>query len=118
MVKYQESHGLNATFGALADPVRRGLLSRLSRGEASVTELAKPFRISLPAVLKHLRVLKNAGLIESKKQGRVHRCALVPYPMQGAAEWIEQYRRFWDTQLDALAAYLENAQSKERSSSK
>ena len=104
MVKY---HSLDATFGALSHPIRRAILARLARGEAAVTELAAPFHISLPALLKHLRILAQVGLITSKKQGRVHTCRLNAAPMQQAAEWLAFYEAFWNNRLDALGEYLE-----------
>jgi DNA-binding transcriptional ArsR family regulator len=97
---------LDATFAALSDPTRRAILARLATREASLTELARPFRMSLPAIHKHLRVLERAGLLAHAKHGRVRRCRLVARPMKGAARWIERYRRFWEAQFDALAAYL------------
>lgn len=106
MVKYQD-HDLNATFAALADPTRRAILARLATGDASVGELAEPFAMSLPAVSKHLGVLEDAGLLMRQKDGRVRRCQLQPEPMRHAAQWIEQYRQFWEGQLDSLARYLE-----------
>jgi DNA-binding transcriptional ArsR family regulator len=109
MVKHSESH-LDATFAALADATRRGILARLALGETSVSELAAPYRMSLPAVSKHLRVLENARLIVRRKNGRVHRCRLAAQPMQTASEWIAQYRRFWESQFDALSSYLEKTQ--------
>src|SRR5277367_4712139 len=99
---------LDATFGALADPTRRAILARLARGEATVTELAAPFDVSLPAVSKHLRVLESAGLLRREIDGRIHRCRLAPRPMKDAAAWIETYRVFWEAQLEALANYLES----------
>jgi DNA-binding transcriptional ArsR family regulator len=107
---------LDATFRALADPTRRAMLARLAVGEASVTELAEPFDVSLPAISKHLRVLEDAGLLARERAGRVHRCRLAPAPLASVAEWIAHYRRFWDTQLDALDRYL-NAGSREEESS-
>jgi DNA-binding transcriptional ArsR family regulator len=112
MVKYLEGV-LDATFGALSDATRRGILARLARGESSVSELAAPYNISLPAVSKHLRVLENAGLVVRHKDGRVHRCRLIAEPMKDAAEWIERYRLFWEQQFDALARYLEESQREE-----
>jgi DNA-binding transcriptional ArsR family regulator len=112
MVKFSESR-LDATFAALSDATRRGILARLAQGETSVSELAAPYRMSLPAVSKHLRVLEGARLIVRQKHGRVHRCRLAAQPMRGAAEWIAQYRRFWETQFDALSAYLEKTESQE-----
>ena len=112
MVNYS-SAVLDATFAALSDATRRGILARLAEGESSVSELAAPYRMSLPAVSKHLRVLESAGLIARQKDGRVHRCRFVADPMKNAAEWIERYRRFWEEQLDALALYLEESSNKE-----
>jgi DNA-binding transcriptional ArsR family regulator len=103
-------NALDATFGALSDATRRGILTRLARGEASVSDLAAPFKMSLPAVSKHVRVLESARLIVCHKEGRVHRCRLAAEPMKHAALWIGQYRQFWESRFDALAAYLENKQ--------
>ncbi len=111
MVKYQD-HGLDATFAALADPTRRAILARLTLGDATVGELASPFDMSLPAVSKHLGVLEDAGLLTRHKDGRVRRCHLEPEPMRHAAHWIEQYRQFWEGQLDSLAKYLETYDDK------
>jgi DNA-binding transcriptional ArsR family regulator len=113
MVKYSDGV-LDATFGALSDATRRGILARLALGESSVSELAAPYNISLPAVSKHLRVLENAGLVVRHKDGRVHRCRLIAEPMKDAAEWIERYRLFWERQFDALARYLEESQREEK----
>jgi DNA-binding transcriptional ArsR family regulator len=115
MVNYSTA-ALDATFGALADPTRRAILARLAQGEAMVTELAEPFRVSLPAISKHVRVLEAAGLLEREVDGRVHRCRLAAQPMKNAAAWIEQYRAFWELQFDALAKYLETNVSKEKQS--
>jgi DNA-binding transcriptional ArsR family regulator len=104
MVKHSQSH-LDATFAALSDATRRGILARLAAGETSVSELAAPYRMSLPAVSKHLRV--------RRKHGRVYRCRLSAQPMRSASEWIAQYRRFWENQFDALSAYLEKTQNPE-----
>lgn len=112
MVKYLQD-ALDATFSALSDATRRGILARLASGESSVSELAAPFEMSLPAVSKHLRVLESAGLVVRHKDGRVQRCRLIAEPMKDAAEWIERYRLFWDRQFDALALYLEESQVKE-----
>ena len=106
MVKYSVV-GLDRTFAALADPIRREILSKLTRGEASVSEIAEPFSISLPAVIKHLGYLQRAGLVSGEKKGRVHKFKLVAAPMQDAAEWIAAYKRFWGKQLDSLARYLD-----------
>jgi DNA-binding transcriptional ArsR family regulator len=113
MVNYSTA-ALDATFGALADPTRRAILARLAQGEAMVTELAEPFRVSLPAISKHVRVLEAAGLLEREVHGRVHRCKLAVQPMKNAAAWIEQYRAFWELQFDALAKYLETNAGKEK----
>ena len=104
---------LDKTFSALADPTRRAILSRLARGESSVGELAAPFRMSWPAVSKHLRVLEGAGLMKREKDGRVHRCSLDPGPMKEAAEWIAFYRQFREGQFDALTDYLNDVSEKE-----
>jgi len=111
MVKYSELD-LDATFAALSDATRRGILARLAQGEASVSDLAAPYDISLPGVSKHLRVLERAKLIARRKDGRIHRCRLVAEPMKDAAEWIERYRQFWEQQLDALARFLAESQRK------
>ncbi|HEX3967386.1 MAG TPA: metalloregulator ArsR/SmtB family transcription factor [Edaphobacter sp.] len=105
MVKYSAS--LDATFSALSDPTRRTILLTLQRGTASVTELARPHDISMPAILKHLHVLENAGLIQQKKTGRVRTCRLTVAPMQQAADWLSLYRVFWEKQLDNLGKFLE-----------
>ena len=105
MVNYS-SETLDAVFSALGDPTRRAILARLARGETSVSELAAPHDMSLPAVSKHLRVLESAGLVSKEKDGRGIQCSLDAGPLKSAADWIEQYRRFWDEQFDALADYL------------
>ena len=112
MVKYNDDK-LNLTFGALSDPTRRAILSRLSKGEAQVTELAEPFGMSLPAVSKHLRVLENARLIIRKKNGRIHRFTINPEPLQSAHSWIERYEKFWTQQLESLGRYLDSTIKKE-----
>ena len=109
MVEYQQEM-LNNVVSALADPTRRAILARLAEGESSVGELAEPFDISLPAISRHLRVLRNAGLVLRHKDGRVRRCALDAAPLKAASDWVETYRRFWDDQFDALAEYLEREQ--------
>jgi DNA-binding transcriptional ArsR family regulator len=106
MVKH-ESDELDAIFGALADGTRRRILERLTRGESPVTEVAEPFDMSLPAVSKHLRVLENAGLLRRQRRGREHLLSLEAKPMIEAIQWMERYRKFWDSSLDALANYLE-----------
>lgn len=100
------SERLNSVFFALADPTRRAILERLVHGEASGTELARPFSISVPAISKHLRVLEHADLILHRKDGRIHRFRLAASPMKDAATWLEHYRQFWETQLDSLDTYL------------
>jgi DNA-binding transcriptional ArsR family regulator len=100
------SEQLTTVFLALADPTRRAILERLARGEASGTELARPFSISVPAISKHLRVLKNADLILHRKDGRTHRFRLAAGPMREAATWLEHYRHFWEAQFDSLDTYL------------
>jgi DNA-binding transcriptional ArsR family regulator len=112
MVKYS-SQTLDKTFAALSDPTRRAILARLARGDASVTELAAPFAMSLPAISKHLRVLEQAGLVERTKDGRVHHLRLVAQPLHEAATWIAHYQQFWDQQLAALADSLHDIDSKE-----
>ena len=115
MVKREKytARRLDLTFGALSDPTRRAILNRLSQGESSVQELAGPFRISLPAISRHLRVLRRAGLLKQTRDGRVRRCKLEAAPMRDAQAWIEHYRKFWEGQFDALENYLaSNADTK------
>jgi DNA-binding transcriptional ArsR family regulator len=107
MVK-QLSVTLDATFSALADPTRRRIIESLARQEMRVTDLAEPFRMSLPAVSKHLRVLEKAGLLKRRRLGREHHLELNPAPIQRASNWIDHYRKFWEGSLDSLAEYLEN----------
>src|SRR4051812_16821419 len=110
MVKYSPEL-LDRTFAALADPTRRQILERLALSDCCVTDLAKPHRMSLPAVSKHLRVLERAGLIRRQRQGRVHNLKLVAGPMHSAQQWIEEYRRFWESNLDRLDDYLKQLQA-------
>ena len=105
---------LTATFGALADPTRRAILARLAAGEASVTALAEPFEMSLPAVSKHLKVLERAGLIQRGRAAQWRPCRLAPEPLKEASEWLDDYRRFWDESLDRLADYLDELRGKDR----
>jgi DNA-binding transcriptional ArsR family regulator len=98
--------GLSQTFSALADPTRRAILARLATGAATVGELAEPFEMSLPAVSRHLRVLTDAGLIERHTEAQWRRCELRGEGFRAAADWIEYYRRFWETQFDKLDAFL------------
>lgn len=112
MVKYI-NESLDTTFGALSDPTRRAILSRLARGEARVTELAEPFGMSLPAVSKHLKVLEKAGLVKRRRSGRVHRFTVDPGPIESARSWIETHQRFWEQQLAALDEYLKATNEEE-----
>ena len=99
---------LDRAFGALADPTRRALLTMLGQGDAvSVSDLARPFEISLPAVMKHIAVLEAAGLVERQKTGRTVHCRLRPDQMQAAIDWLEHTRAFWESRLDSLAEYVE-----------
>ena len=107
MVKHSgTADPLDAVFSALADPTRRAIVVRLAEGEASVSELAQPFEVSLPAVTKHLAVLERAGLLQHHKQGRVRRCRLVAEPMGIADDWLSSYRVFWERRLDSLTDHL------------
>jgi DNA-binding transcriptional ArsR family regulator len=101
---------LTTTFAALADPTRRAILSRLALGEASVTELARPFSMSLPAISKHLKVLEHAGLIARGRDAQWRPCRLDAGPLHAAADWIEPYRRFWEQRFDRLDEYLRAVQ--------
>jgi DNA-binding transcriptional ArsR family regulator len=102
---------LNLTFAALADPTRRRILHHLAQGERCVTDLARPYSMSLPAVSKHLRVLERAGLVRRRRSGRVHSLKLRAAPMGQASRWIEEYRRFWEDSLDRLGGYLKELQT-------
>lgn len=104
---------LSAVFAALADPTRRAILARVAEGEASVTELAKPFKMSLPAVSKHLKVLERAGLIARGREAQWRPCRLEAKPLQEVADWVGQYRQFWEARLDRLEDYLRELQAKE-----
>src|SRR4051794_10780316 len=117
MVKYQ-ARELDRTFRALADPTRRRILAQLTHGERCVTDLAKPYAMSLPAISKHLRVLEKAGLLQRRRQGRVHEIKLVAQPLRQAAHWVEDYRKFWEGSLDRLAAYLEKNKKNEKKKGK
>ena len=109
---------LSSTFQALADPTRRAILSRLSQGEASVTELAAPFSMSMPAISKHLKVLERANLISRGKEAQWRPCKLEAAPLQQASDWVEQYRVMWEARFDRLDAYLMEVQAKDKSSTK
>jgi DNA-binding transcriptional ArsR family regulator len=104
---------LSATFAALADPTRRAILARLVAGECSVTELAEPFDMSLPAVSKHLRVLERAGLIARRREAQWRRCRIEGSPLKEVADWAERYRHVWEERLDRLDQYLQQAKAKE-----
>jgi DNA-binding transcriptional ArsR family regulator len=101
---------LNSTFSALADPTRRAILARLASGESSVTEIAKPFDMTLPAITKHLKVLERAGLIARGKEAQWRPCRLQAQPLRDVADWVEQYRKHWDERLDRLEDYLRELQ--------
>ncbi|OYX33014.1 MAG: transcriptional regulator [Brevundimonas subvibrioides] len=105
-----QTDDLSAKFAALADPTRRAILSRLCEGEASVNELAEPFDMSLPAVSKHLKVLEMAGLISRGREAQWRPARLEPMALKGVAEWLEHYRRYWDSSFDRLDAYLTKIQ--------
>jgi len=105
---------LTSTFAALADPTRRAILARLASGQCSVTELAEPFDMSMPAVSKHLKVLEKAGLIARGREAQWRPCRLDAAPLKEVADWVEQYRRFFEESLDRLDAYLRELQSKEK----
>src|SRR5690349_19731591 len=98
---------LSTTFAALADPTRRAILARLLTGECSVTELAQPFDMSMPAVSKHLRVLERAGLIARRREAQFRHCRIEPGPLKDVAQWMERYREVWEGRLDRLDAYLQ-----------
>lgn len=102
---------LSATFAALADPTRRAILTTLANGEASVTRLAEPFEMTLPAVSKHLKVLERAGLIERSSRAQWRPCRLSPEPLKDVSDWVERYRDFWEPRLDRLDEYLGDLQS-------
>jgi DNA-binding transcriptional ArsR family regulator len=105
--------GLTATFAALADPTRRAILARLSRGEASVGELAEPFAMSLPAISKHLKVLERARLVERGREAQWRPCRLRAAPLREVAGWVDHYRRFWEHGFERLDAYLDELKTKE-----
>lgn len=107
---------LSQTFAALADPTRRAMLDRLTRGRAPVSELAKPFlkKMSLPAVTKHLKVLEKAGLVTKTRDAQWRRCELNGQALKDAADWMEQYRRFWEESFDRLEAYLKTVTAKKQ----
>jgi DNA-binding transcriptional ArsR family regulator len=103
MVKYQT---LDRTLTAISDPTRRDILDRLTRGSASISELAKPYRISLPGLMKHVRILEEAELVQTRKNGRTRECALGPGRLDDLNDFVERYRQRWETRLDRLETYL------------
>ncbi len=105
---------LSVTFAALADPTRRAILARLASGECSVTELAEPFEMSMPAVSKHLRVLERAGLIARGREAQWRPCRIEAAPLKEVADWTERYRAFWEERFDRLELYLQELQAKEK----
>jgi DNA-binding transcriptional ArsR family regulator len=107
---------LSETFGALSDPTRRAILARLASGEASVTELAEPFSMSMPAISKHLKVLERAGLIARGREAQWRPCRLHAAPLQHVAGWVENYRRFWEESFDRLDDYLQQLKKREAKS--
>lgn len=108
------SDRLSATFAALADPTRRAILARLASGETTVTELAEPFEMTLPAVTKHLKVLERAGLITRGREAQWRPCRLEAKPLRDVADWVVQYHRFWEARLDRLEDYLRELQTQEK----
>jgi len=107
---------MSSTFSALADPTRRAILARLALGETSVTELAEPFEMSMPAVSKHLRVLERAGLIARSREAQFRPCKLKPEPLKQAWGWIGDYQQFWEESFDRLDAYLQKLQAEQKKS--
>ncbi len=105
---------LSITFGALADPTRRAILARLTKGDASVTELAKPFDMTLPAISKHLKVLERAGLITRSRDAQWRPCRLKAQRLEEAADWVERYREFWEQSLDRLGEHLREMHRKDK----
>ena len=114
MVQYIHHDSLSATFSALADPTRRAILARLATGEASVSELAEPFDMSMPAVSKHLKVLERAGLIARGRNAQWRPCKLDGAALRDVADWLEPYRRFWEERFDRLDEHLRMLQAHER----
>jgi DNA-binding transcriptional ArsR family regulator len=112
------SDHLSTTLAALADPTRRAILTRLAAGETSVTELAAPFEMSLPAVTKHLKVLERAGLITRSRAAQWRPCRLEARPLQDVSDWVEQYRQFWEQSFDRLEDYLQELQSQDQTTKK
>ena len=113
MVNHNQTQ-LDLSFSALAHPIRRGILMQLANGETTVAQLAKPHRVSAPAISKHLHILEDAGLMSRKKKGREYHCRLATDRMKQAEDWIERYRMFWEQSLDSLEIYLKEVQKKEK----
>ena len=113
MVQYTQAH-FNASFAALSDVTRRGVLERLGRGDASITDLAEKFRMTLTVMKKHVGVLEQAGLVSTDKVGRVRTCKLGPRRLEEEAAWIERYRQLWDARFDGLDQVVEELKQKER----
>jgi DNA-binding transcriptional ArsR family regulator len=111
------SRDLSVTFGALSDPTRRAILARLASGEATVSELGEPFEMSGPAISKHLKVLERAGLISRGREAQWRPCRFVAAPLKDAADWLEEYRRFWEDSFDRLDDYLRELQAKDKRAS-
>jgi len=105
---------LSTTFAALADPTRRAILARLAKGQASVTEIAEPFDMTLPAISKHLKVLEHAGLIARGREAQWRPCRLDAGPLKDVDDWVERYRRFWEQSFDRLESYLQELQRKDK----
>ena len=115
MVKQNiSSHRLDAVFAALADPTRRAILAGLTSGQVSVNDLARPFKMTLPGISKHLKVLERAGLIARSREAQSRPCRLEAAPLREASQWMENYRRFWEERLDRLDLYLQELQAKEK----
>jgi DNA-binding transcriptional ArsR family regulator len=108
------SDAMSSTFAALSDPTRRAILARLALGETSVTELAAPFEMSMPAISKHLKVLERAGLISRGREAQWRPCKLKAEPLRQAAGWLEEYRQFWEHSFDRLEEYLKKVQAQEK----
>ena len=114
MVHHTATDPLSAVFAALADPTRRAILARLVEGQASVTELADPFDMSMPAISKHLKVLERAGLIARGREAQWRPCRLDAGPLKDVSDWVESYRRFWEESFDRLDDYLQELKKKEK----
>lgn len=117
-VKYMTTDRLSATFSALADPTRRAILARLTLGETSVNELAKPFEMSLPAISKHLKVLENAGLITRSREAQWRPCKIETHALRSVDEWLENYRKLWEERFDRLDDYLRELQAQDHGKEK